>query len=64
MNDQQIILESIKAEIAKLSEEDQVAVNDTYEALKSLILTSWPTGYLALALIGATIAVEASNECE
>ena len=64
MNDQQIILESIKAEIAKLSEEDQVAVNDTYEALKSLILTSGPTGYLALALIGATIAVEASNEWE
>lgn len=64
MNDQQIILESIKAEIAKLSEEDQVAVNDTYEALKSLILTSRPTGYLALALIGAEIAVEASNEWE
>ena len=64
MNDQQIALESIKAEIAKLSEEDQIAVNDTYEALKSIILTSGPTGYLALALIGATIAMEASNEGE
>ena len=64
MNDQQIVLESIKAEIAKLSEEDQIAVNDTYEALKSIILTSGPTGYLALALIGATIAMEASNEGE
>ena len=64
MNDQQIALEFIKAEIAKLSEEDQIAVNDTYEALKSIILTSGPTGYLALALIGATIAMEASNEGE
>lgn len=64
MNDQQIVLDSIRAEIAKLSEEDQIAVNDTYEALKSIILTSGPTGYLALALIGATIAMEASNEGE
>ena len=62
MTEEQATLKLIRAEIEKLSEEDQAAVNDTFEALKSIILTSGPTGYLALALVGAIMATWVSNE--
>lgn len=62
MTEEQVVLESIKAEIRALSKEDQISIMSTYEELKSIILTSGSLGFMALALIGATIAAEASNE--
>jgi hypothetical protein len=61
-NEEQKLVEEIKAEIAKLPSKIQAEAKANVEAFRLILLRGGPTAYIAFALVGAEIAMEEDDD--